>query len=125
MTVSVSHCLDVLSTKAIPTPAAKAGFLLALVIADARPSLVAPLLKEIGVRDNNDPTGEIATDMRRIADQLFAEIEAPVGAHDDLVGVLRDIARRAEDETLGIQAARLTAIANQAHAAIRDSEAPA
>ena len=45
-----------------------------------------------------------------------------VNAHDDLVGTLRDIARRAEDETLGIQAARLTAIANQAHAAIRKAE---
>ena len=51
-------------------------------------------------------------------------IAKAVNAHDDLVGTLRDIARRAEDETLGIQAARLTAIANQAHAAIMDSEAP-
>ena len=51
--------------------------------------------------------------------------EKLIDAHDDLVGALRDIARRAEDETLGIQAARLTAIANQAHAAIKDSEATA
>ena len=49
--------------------------------------------------------------------------EKLIDAHDDLVGVLRDIARQAEDETLGIQADRLMAIANQAHAAIRDSEA--
>ena len=54
-----------------------------------------------------------------------AFIVETVNTHDDLVGALRDIARRAEDETLGIQAARLTAIANQAHAAIKDSEATA
>ena len=37
---------------------------------------------------------------------------------------LREIARRAADDTLGIQADRLVAIANQAHAAIRKAEAP-
>ena len=43
---------------------------------------------------------------------------------DSLLEALREIARRAEDETLGIQADRLVAIANQAHAAIRKAEAP-
>ena len=49
--------------------------------------------------------------------------EKLIDAHDDLVGALQDIARQAEDETCGIQADRLTAIANQAHAAISASEA--
>ena len=42
---------------------------------------------------------------------------------DYLLRTLRDIARRAEDDTLGIQADRLVAIANQAHAAIKKAEA--
>ena len=49
--------------------------------------------------------------------------EKLIDAHDDLVGALQDIAKQAEDETFGIQADRLTAIANQAHAAISASEA--
>ena len=43
---------------------------------------------------------------------------------DYLLEALREIARRAEDETLGIQADRLVAIANQAHEAIKKAEAP-
>ena len=39
-----------------------------------------------------------------------------------LLEALREIARRAADESLGIQADRLVAIANQAHAAIRKAE---
>ena len=42
-----------------------------------------------------------------------------------LLEALREIARRAADDTLGIQADRLVAIANQAHAAIKKAEAPA
>ena len=54
---------------------------------------------------------------------LGASITRVLDERNSLLEALRDIARRAEDETLGIQAARLTAIANQAHAAIKDSEA--
>ena len=66
---------------------------------------------------------QVAQATNRPAHANAAFIVKAVNNHDDLVGSLRDIARRAEDETLGIQVARLTAIANQAHAAIRDSEA--
>lgn len=48
--------------------------------------------------------------------------------YDGLVAALQDIARQAEDETFGIQADRLIAIANQAHkvlASIEKTEAPA
>lgn len=41
-----------------------------------------------------------------------------VNNHDGMVATLQDIARQAEDETFGIQADRLTAIANQAHAVL-------
>ena len=42
---------------------------------------------------------------------------------EPVLEALREIARRAEDDSLGIQADRLVAIANQAHAAIKQAEA--
>ena len=77
------------------------------------------------VVDSEHPTNRHLVASVLGSDHNAAFIVEAVNSHDDLVGALRDIARRAEDETLGIQAARLTAIANQAHAAIKDSEAPA